>query len=808
VIEAVNTGSIPVHNYVFQLYLTEGLALAESRLPHALYTPPLTQAVDVPPGRAQRLTVPLYVFEEATRWQGVALVHQEEVVGRLTIPVGPIEDGVTGDAGPQSDYQMPDPPAVSCTVSPPPLSTIGFSVTQALETYYNGADGYFSGHTQCNEVAGDWILDVPNVITESDPPEAEAKAFYTQTADLIRGTRYTFTFSTLGFNTHEESGEENLVQAYLAPAILELHNSTPAYGPYPLLRFLYADFDLGHDSEEEVYADLTARLSEVEPDSSQWRVSIAVATIGDIDYEQLQPSPWNHSKIAVQDYRQAIVGGMNWELNYVRPFPLIDDRITHPLFDLSLQMEGEAAQAAGVYLDRVWRRNIDPLFPHLGNDCETSWPKSIFWAHDCPLDAVPHYAPNGNQIPDYSLDGAYHVFGLGRGHTEWLPIGNMDASADEAVLTAFAAAEASIYVSQRQLTSTLLPLQFTPEVRDALIEAVLRDVSVRIALSEPWGVILLPETPEDIYHALQEELYARAVEEYENSPDPQAEIDKALCRLELGPFHVPYYPYPETNNHLYYTHNKFFMIDEKVFYVGSQNLYPSGIGNFSGPELNEYGYLVDDAVLTIQMRTQYWDPVWQQTGDKADAFQPLHLSEGKLCKDGVLVSTGLQNPTANAADSGGDNNGYNKNPGNAQANDSVFAIDNNSGTGTQTSCTHSRKDKHRFYNYNFSIPGGAMIQGIEVRLDARADSASGAPKLCVQLSWNGGASWTSAKSTTTLGTSEQTFILGSATDTWGHTWTASELSNANFRVRIINVASNTSRDFSLDWVAINVYHQP
>jgi hypothetical protein len=218
----------------------------------------------------------------------------------------------------------------------------------------NGAEAYFSEHTQCNEVEGDWILDVPNVIVESDPAEADAKAFYTQTADLIRDTRYTFTLSTLAFDTHDERGEENLVQFYLAPAVLELHNSVANDGTHPLLRFLYADNDPGHDSEAEVFADLTARLVEVEPDSTKWRVSIAVATIGDIDYEQGQLSPWNHSKVAVQDYRQAIVGGMNWGLNYLSLFPPIDGRITHPLYDLSLQLEGEAAKAAGVYLDRVF----------------------------------------------------------------------------------------------------------------------------------------------------------------------------------------------------------------------------------------------------------------------------------------------------------------------------------------------------------------------------------------------------------------------------------------------------------------------
>jgi hypothetical protein len=77
----------------------------------------------------------------------------------------------------------------------------------------------------------------------------------------------------------------------------------------------------------------------------------------------------------------------------------------------------------------------------------------------------------------------------------------------------------------------------------------------------------------------------------------------------------------------------------------------------------------------------------------------------------------------------------------------------------------------------------------------------------VQLSWNGGTSWTTAKTTSTLTTSEATYILGSATDTWGRTWTSDNLSNANFRVRVIDVASSTARDFSLDWVAVQVTYQ-
>ena len=173
------------------------------------------------------------------------------------------------------------------------------------------------------------------------------------------------------------------------------------------------------------------------------------------------------------------------------------------------------------------------------------------------------------------------------------------------------------------------------------------------------------------------------------------------------------------------------------------------------------------------------------------------------------TSTGFLSPSANAAvtTSAGDNNGYQTTPANAYDNNSVFAVDTNSGSNNNTSCTNAGKDKHNFYNYNFNINPTA-VQGIEVRLDARADATNGAPKICVQISWDGGTTWTTAKSTTTLTTTEATYILGSASDTWGRTWSSGNFSNTNFRVRVINVASNQQRDFSLDYIAVNVTYQP
>ena len=173
---------------------------------------------------------------------------------------------------------------------------------------------------------------------------------------------------------------------------------------------------------------------------------------------------------------------------------------------------------------------------------------------------------------------------------------------------------------------------------------------------------------------------------------------------------------------------------------------------------------------------------------------------------GGTGNTGLRGPTANAADTGGDGNGFQSNPTNAYTDNSSSAVDTDSGTVSSTSCSSTGRDRHRFFNYGITIPAGASVKGIEVRLDARADSTSGTPRMCVELSSDGGTTWTAAQVTSTLSTSLATRTLGGTANTWGRSWTAADLSNANFRVRVTNVASSTSRDFTLEWIAVRVTH--
>ncbi len=158
--------------------------------------------------------------------------------------------------------------------------------------------------------------------------------------------------------------------------------------------------------------------------------------------------------------------------------------------------------------------------------------------------------------------------------------------------------------------------------------------------------------------------------------------------------------------------------------------------------------------------------------------------------------TGFLNPMAEVADTGGDGDGFELNPTNAFADDAAFASNIN-GNG----------DRHRFYNYGVSIPAGCAIAGIEVRLDWWLDTTGGVNSMSAELSWDGGTSWTTAKTDAIETASQHTVILGGSADTWARTWAISDFSDANFRVRLISTGAN-ARDFFLDWVPVTVYYVP
>jgi hypothetical protein len=176
------------------------------------------------------------------------------------------------------------------------------------------------------------------------------------------------------------------------------------------------------------------------------------------------------------------------------------------------------------------------------------------------------------------------------------------------------------------------------------------------------------------------------------------------------------------------------------------------------------------------------------------------------------VGTGFTTCAAasSAADTGGDNNGYETSTANACADDDLVATDASTGTAARsTSCANPANDRHRFRDFGIGLPPSvSAIDGITVRAEAGMNNNGGTSVLCVELSWDGGASWTAAQAQTLTSSALTIYPFGGPTDTWGRSWTVGQLANASFRVRLTDATSHPTKDYRLDHVAVEVTYTP
>jgi hypothetical protein len=113
---------------------------------------------------------------------------------------------------------------------------------------------------------------------------------------------------------------------------------------------------------------------------------------------------------------------------------------------------------------------------------------------------------------------------------------------------------------------------------------------------------------------------------------------------------------------------------------------------------------------------------------------------------------------------------------------------------------------YRDFNLGISGPGQVVVEGIEVRIETNNVFAT--PELAISLSWDGGNSWTQARDLIWYaGVGDVVKIAGGSADTWGRTWTADELSDSNFQVRVLNTSFFANEDIKVDQLQVNVSYQ-
>lgn len=148
------------------------------------------------------------------------------------------------------------------------------------------------------------------------------------------------------------------------------------------------------------------------------------------------------------------------------------------------------------------------------------------------------------------------------------------------------------------------------------------------------------------------------------------------------------------------------------------------------------------------------------------------------------ATTGPYAPTANT------NNNSVNNPERAYTSNNSYAQYN------------SYTDRVDYITFGFTgITSGSTITGIVVNLEGFRDNTS-SRVFSIQVSTNGGTTWTTAVNSPALSTSDTTVTVGSSTNNLGLTTTFS--SNANFRIRIGTTTGGDS--IYLDYVNVTLYY--
>jgi hypothetical protein len=158
-------------------------------------------------------------------------------------------------------------------------------------------------------------------------------------------------------------------------------------------------------------------------------------------------------------------------------------------------------------------------------------------------------------------------------------------------------------------------------------------------------------------------------------------------------------------------------------------------------------------------------------------------------------NTGFKDPTT----TGEISNDF-TNPSNA------YASDDSDATVAFTTGTPAQD----YGDFGISIPSDSTIRGISVRVESGADSTTPIYTIKIELSKDNGSTWPVSKSAVydfEATDIDQTFVFGHARSLWGTTWSPSDLSDANFRVRItISQDGTISRTYQLDHISVRVMY--
>lgn len=344
---------------------------------------------------------------------------------------------------------------------------------------------------------------------------------------------------------------------------------------------------IGPDKVKKVLEDLVRGAREV----SEGRITATVLLYGSALH-------WNHSKIIVVDGEHSLVGGHNW---------YFEKYLQHkPVFDLSMRLSGSISKQTVRFVEAAWKiaRNMprqerrDVAFYYSSGEEEIQ---------NLDITEFEFPQPVQSTAPAITENGAYTV--------PVLAIGRLDeefnkAAGDWALVCLIRAAKKNIKISQQNLGYFPKPItQWNAPVNDALADFLVKekkDVFI-VQTSENVGDYNSGQTIPQLIR----DLFDRAKKRHPGTKDADL-WDVLNQRLHIAPLRfsaADAWP----GGHGIANHSKFIMIDDEVFYIGSQNLYPPGpvvIPVIPKPwRLKEFGYMIESKKAAQEIIEQYWGPL-------------------------------------------------------------------------------------------------------------------------------------------------------------------------------------------------------
>ncbi|AKU97674.1 hypothetical protein AKJ09_04338 [Labilithrix luteola] len=340
----------------------------------------------------------------------------------------------------------------------------------------------------------------------------------------------------------------------------------------PRVRMFFGDFPGGNIWTDKTLASLTRDVAA----SSKLDVSVGTWRSG--------TTSWNHAKIIARDGELALVGGTNmWDVHYLR---------NDPVHDLWIQVEGGPAADAARFADELWkvvceqRATINSLAARPYKRCPAAF---------------------GNTRGSFLSGGTASVISMGR-------LGAVGAHpSDVGLVTMIRAAKSSIHLSQQDLGPIHragVELGDWPDaVITALAGAMTHGVDVNLVLSNTSAVPGDVSSVEALFNTYDngwspQEVAAKFVDAARtylrvarSNADPVEVVCSHLKLMRLRSSGAEAWSDGKTLAN----HGKVVVVDERAFYVGSQNLYVADLG--------EFGYLVDDEAATKTFLASYVDNV-------------------------------------------------------------------------------------------------------------------------------------------------------------------------------------------------------